>query len=189
MLISWAFYANFTQILHGFYWHVIRTHLFFCTQKPLLSLLGKLICLSRIPASNFIKFFFIWLQICVTFHVRMALSVQCVVQYCVQDWAALRLIPLYECNILHKQVTTDCLSSIGYLCNYFGPHLLHCGTGLTAICIVKTPNIVPEMLNWTLQPYISVAFSRYKCVSINIFVFFQNKIAESKYRYFFRKLT
>ena len=173
MLISWAFYANLTQILHGFYWHVICTS--FSFQVCWYVCQGSLLQIS-------LSFFFIWLQICVTFHVRMALSVQCVVQYCVQDWAALRLIPLYECNILHKHVTTDCLSSIGYLCNYFGPHLLHCGTGLTAICIVKTPNIVPEMLNWTLQPYISVAFSRYKCVSINIFVFFQNKIVRPKYR-------
>ena len=40
------------------------------------------------------------------------------------------------------------------------------------------------------QPYISVAFSRYKSVSLSIFVSFQKKIAKSKYRYFyFRKLT
>ena len=142
-------FVDFMGILREFYsdftWILLTCNMYFFLFS------GMLICLSRIPASNFIKFFFIWLQICVTFHVRMALSVQCVVQYCVQDWAALRLIPLYECNILHKHVTTDCLSSIGYLCNYFGPHLLHCGTGLTAICIVKTPNIVPEMLNWTLR--------------------------------------
>ena len=31
------------------------------------------------------------------------------------------------------------------------------------------------------KPYFSVAFSRYKSVSINIFVFFQNKIVESKF--------
>ena len=36
-----------------------------------------------------------------------------------------------------------------------------------------------------LEPYFSVAFSRYKSVSINICDFFQNKVIESKYKLLF----
>ncbi len=37
----------------------------------------------------------------------------------------------------------------------------------------------------TLEPYISVTFSRYKSVSINIFGFLQNKIVDSKFKKLF----
>ena len=40
----------------------------------------------------------------------------------------------------------------------------------------------PRLKYFIHKPYISVAFPRYKSVSIDIFVFFQNKIVESKYR-------
>ena len=49
--------------------------------------------------------------------------------------------------------------------------------------LMKLIQIQTKLKSYSIhKPYISVAFSRYKSVFINIFVFFQKKIAEYKYR-------